>query len=199
MGTGDSTAPAMPIYVGLLRAVNLGEGTQVRMERLRKLLAQNGLADVTTLLQSGNVVFRSSERDTSRLERQLEGWVADDLGLRTDCFVRSDEEWKGVVSGNPFPGEAETAPNHLLVFALKEPPTPSGWASLSASIPGRERVRGVGRHAYIVYTDGIGRSRLTNALIERHLGTRGTGRNWNTVRKLETLAASSRNGARAVP
>ena len=45
----------------------------------------------------------------------------------------------------------------------------------------------VGRHAYIVYPDGIGRSRLTNKLIDSKLGTRGTGRNWNTVLKLADL------------
>lgn len=48
-----------------------------------------------------------------------------------------------------------------------------------------------GRHAYIVYPDGIGRSKLTTALIEKHLGTRVTGRNWNTVRKLATLSHTS--------
>jgi uncharacterized protein (DUF1697 family) len=52
-----------------------------------------------------------------------------------------------------------------------------------------QRIRIVGC-AYIVYPDGIGRSRLTNQLIEKMLGTRGTGRNWNTVLKLDALADS---------
>ena len=55
------------------------------------------------------------------------------------------------------------------------------------AITGPEVVRASGRHAYIVYPNGTGRSRLTNALIEKHLGTRGTGRNWNTVLKLRAL------------
>jgi uncharacterized protein (DUF1697 family) len=46
-----------------------------------------------------------------------------------------------------------------------------------------------GRLAYIVYPDGVGRSRFTHTLIERTLGVRGTARNWNTVRKLGDLAA----------
>ena len=53
--------------------------------------------------------------------------------------------------------------------------------ALRAAIVGREAIEAVGAHAYLVYPDGIGRSRLTTALIERTLGTRGTGRNWNTV------------------
>ena len=53
----------------------------------------------------------------------------------------------------------------------------------------RERVRAGSRHAYFVYPDGVGRSRLTNLLIESKLGTRGTARNWNTVLKLRGMLA----------
>ena len=62
--------------------------------------------------------------------------------------------------------------------------------ALQAAITGPEVVRADGAHAYIIYPDGVGRSRLTHALIERKLGTRGTGRNWNTVLKLAALAGA---------
>ena len=61
-------------------------------------------------------------------------------------------------------------------------------AALQQAIVGREVVQAGGHHAYVVYPDGIGRSRLTSALIEKALGTRTTGRNWNTVLKLDALA-----------
>jgi uncharacterized protein (DUF1697 family) len=57
----------------------------------------------------------------------------------------------------------------------------------------REIVRAKGRQAYIYYVDGVGRSKLTNSLIEQKLGTRATGRNWNTVLKLGALAGGSRS------
>ena len=62
--------------------------------------------------------------------------------------------------------------------------------ALRAAIAGRERVEAVGAQAYLAYPDGIGRSRLTTASIERTLGTRGTARNWNTVVKLAVMLAS---------
>lgn len=179
----------MPVYVGLLRAVNLGGSTQVRMDDLRDLLSRMGLEDPRTLLQSGNVVFRSRERNGARLEARLEERAFEELGLRTDFFVRTDEEWGRVVAGNPFPREAVEDPSHLVVTALKKSPSGPNWRALESALPGRERVRGEGRHAYIFYPDGIGRSRLTAARIEEHLGTRGTSRNWNTVIKLAALAA----------
>ena len=57
----------------------------------------------------------------------------------------------------------------------------------STAIKGRERVRVAGRHAWLVYPDGVGRSKLTTAIIEAKLGARGTARNWNTVLKLRAL------------
>ncbi len=75
-------------------------------------------------------------------------------------------------------------------MVFKRAPKPADVEALRAAITGREVVEAVGAHAYLVYPDGIGRSRLTTALIERTLGTRGTGRNWNTVLKLAALAAS---------
>jgi uncharacterized protein (DUF1697 family) len=61
---------------------------------------------------------------------------------------------------------------------------------LQAAIRGPEMVRSVGRQLYVAYPEGIGRSRLTGSLIERRLGTRGTGRNWNTVVKLAAALAA---------
>lgn len=60
--------------------------------------------------------------------------------------------------------------------------------ALQAALTGPEVVRAEGRQAYIVYPNGIGRSRLTHTVIEKKLGTRGTSRNWNTVLKLRALA-----------
>lgn len=180
---------AVPTYVGLLRAVNVGAAHQLRMERLRQLLTQMGLGGAQTFLQSGNVVFRSPETDVPMLERRLENRIESELGLSTDLFLRSADEWSSIVRGNPFPREAEADPGHLVVTVLKSSPSAEAWNALDAAIRGPERVRRGDRHGYIVYPDGIGQSRLTAALIERSLGTRGTSRNWNTVSKLASIAA----------
>ena len=187
----------MPVYIGLLRAVNLGGNTQVSMEALRSLLSRMGLADVRTVLQSGNAVFTSDETNEGKLEKRLEDRTEKELGLRTDFFVRTADEWDSIVRGNPYRQEERTSPNHLVVTVLKEVPPNEGWTRLDSAIRGPERVKGRGRHAYIVYPDGIGRSRLTAAVIEKNLGTRGTSRNWNTVLKLAAIAASAGAANRA--
>jgi len=187
----------MPTYVGLLRAVNLGGATQVRMDALRTLLSRMKLEGVQTLLQSGNVVFRSRDRDSARVEGQLEARITKDLKVATQVFVRSAEEWSAIVANNPFPREAVEMPPYLQMLTLKASPPPEGWKALQAAIIGRERFRPGERCAYIVYPDGVGRSRLTSPLIEKCLGTRGTLRNWNTVTKLAALAVGEKTPSSA--
>ena len=175
-------------YIALLRGINVGGHKRVAMADLRDLLTRLGFGDARSLLQSGNLVFRGGARTGEQLERLLEAEAEMRLSLETAFFVRTAEQWQAVVAHNPFRAEAKCDPAHLLVTFLKDAPDVSQVRALQAAITGPEVVRAAGKHAYIVYPRGIGRSRLTHALIERTLGTRGTGRNWNTVLKLEALA-----------
>jgi uncharacterized protein (DUF1697 family) len=178
----------MTVYVALLRAVNLGGRNAVAMADLRALLGELGFADARSVLQSGNLVFRGPARPAGGVERLLETAAARRLGLETDFLVRTAADWAALIRRNPLPGDAARDPGHFLVMPLKDTPRAAAVRALQHAITGRETVRAVGAQLYLVYPDGIGRSRLTTALIERHLGTRGTGRNWNTVRKLDALA-----------
>lgn len=178
----------MTTFIALLRGVNVGGHNQVTMSDLRGLLESLGFTDPRSLLQSGNLVFRSAAGAPATLERRLETQTRKRLDLETEFFVRTVREWKSVVARNPFPEEAARDPGHLLVVFLKNAPTAGAAKALQAAIIGSEVVRVQGKHAYIVYPTGIGRSRLTNAVIEKKLATRGTARNWNTVLKLAALA-----------
>ena len=179
----------MKEYVALLRAVNLGPHNKIAMSDLRELCLELGCADPRTLLQSGNVVCGSAS-SSAALERKLETAAARRLKLETEFFVRSAAEWAALIAANPFASEAKSDPSHLLALVLKSAPDRARVAALQAAIKGREVVKAKGTTLYAVYPDGIGRSRLTNALIERHLGTPSTGRNWNTVLKLAALAGA---------
>lgn len=176
-----------PLSVALLRGINVGGHNRIAMSDLRELFSGLGLTRVTTLLQSGNVVFESPRITGSELERLLEKETAERLGVSADYIVRSASGWVKIVSANPFPDEAKEDPGHLVVMCLKSVIDGKKLDALQSSIRGSEIVRGQGKQLYIVYPDGIGRSKLTNVLIERELGIRGTARNWNTVLKLAAL------------
>lgn len=177
--------------VALLRAINVGGQGKVAMAELRAMLESIGLTDVRSLLQTGNIVFRGGQADAARLERTLAAEASARLGLRTEFFVRTAAEWRAIIAANPFREEAARDPARLIAMFLSRAPSTSEVSELHAAIVGREVVHVDGRQAYLVYPEGMGRSRLTTALIERTLRARGTARNWNTVRKLEAMVESA--------
>jgi uncharacterized protein (DUF1697 family) len=174
----------VPAYVALLRAVNVAGRNFLSMTALTEVLTALGMRHPRTILQSGNVVFESRVRSCDILELQLQEAVKDALGLDIDIMVRSGEQWRGLVDVNPFPAEAARDPARLLMMCLKAVPQPTTLSALRAQITGPERLAAHSRELYLVYPDGIGKSRFTTAVIERGLGTRATGRNWNTVLKI---------------
>lgn len=174
--------------IALLRGVNLAGNRMVAMADLRALLTRLGFGDVQSVLQSGNLVFslRGPARSTATLEGLLEKEVEKAVGLKADFHVRTADEWKAVIDGNPFRAEAASDPSHLLVSFFKAPLVAANVKALQAAISGPERLRADGRHLYMVFPDGIGNSKAVG-LIDRKLAARGTARNWNTVMKLSTL------------
>lgn len=177
----------MATFIGLLRAINLGSHNKVSMTDLKALLAELGMKNPQSVVQSGNLVFESGPRATAALEKLLEASAAKKLGLHTDFFVRTAAEWQQAIADNPFPKEAKLDPGHTVLMCLKDAPPPAAVKALQDAIKGREVVKTKGRHAYFLYPDGIGNSKLTITVIEKNLGTTGTARNWNTVLKLGAL------------
>jgi len=177
----------MAVYVGLLRAINLGSYNKISMAALKALLADLGMKHPQTVVQSGNVVFETSSRSTAAIEKLLEASVAKTLGVETPCLVRTGEEWQQAIAANPFSKETKLNPARMVLMPLKDAPPPAAVKALRDAIKGSELVAVKGRNAYFLYPEGIGTSKLTITLIERKLGTAGTARNWNTVLKLGAL------------
>lgn len=143
------------------------------MSDLRNLATELGFGGARSILQSGNLIFRCDARTGVDLENVLEREAEKRLGFHADFFIRSKKEWREVVARNPFPKEAERDPSHLVVMFLKSAANAKDVKALQAAIAGSEMIRADGRHLYIVYPDGIGRSQLTNALIEKKLASVG--------------------------
>jgi uncharacterized protein (DUF1697 family) len=166
----------------------VGGNKMVAMADLRALLTRLGFADVQSVLQSGNLVFSlRGARSCAALESQLEKEVEKALGVKSDFHVRTADEWKAVIGGNPFRAEAASDPGHLLVSFFKAPLVTANVKALQAAITGPERLHADGRHLYMTFPDGMGNSKAAG-LIDKKLAARGTARNWNTVMKLSALS-----------
>jgi uncharacterized protein (DUF1697 family) len=174
----------MAAYVALLRAVNVGSYGRMSMKDLQGWVIDIGATDVTTYLQSGNVVFSADTNSPAELADAIENRITEACGLDVDVLVRTAKEMKKVAANNPFfkPG---SDPKTLHVTFLAEKPDREQVSALSAP-PGPDQFRIVGREVYLYLPNGIGRTVLGNAFFKK-LRVPATTRNWNTVTNLAEL------------
>jgi uncharacterized protein (DUF1697 family) len=176
-------------YVALLRAVNVGGRNSVSMPKLREALTDRGLEDVSTVLQSGNVLF-SSLKSEAAVTKLVQETMAESFGIESAVLVRTAAELKAVVARNPFVRRGETRdPKTLHVAFVEKAPSKAAVAKLDPdrSPPDAFDVRG--REVYLSYPNGSGRTKLNLSYLERVLGVEGTARNWRTVQRLAELLA----------
>lgn len=176
----------MSVRIAFVRALNLGAAHRLPMAKLRALAKELGLEEARTIGQKGNLVFASTASAAS-LEKKLDAAIARSLPIDTEVFVRTPAELRAAITRNPLKKEAARDPAHVLVYFTKRKPSKRAVAALRSAIEGPELVREGARHLYLFYPKGIGRSKLTSALMDAKLGVRGTARNWNTVTKLAAL------------
>ena len=139
----------MARYIALLRGINVGGHKMIAMSDLREFMAHMGFEDPQSILQSGNLIFRSKAQPTGKLEQLLEAGIKKRLSLETHFFVRTAQEWHSVIAHNPFPEEAEHDPGHLVVMLFKSAPEPGDVKALQKAITGSEVIRADGRQGYL--------------------------------------------------
>ena len=184
----------MDAVICLLRAVNVGGHNSIKMDVLRDICGALGCQSPLTLLQSGNVVFKTPKRDLSRVATQIEDEIERRLEFRPDVILRTSSELRDVIRRNPFAKRRGLNPSKLVVTFLRDDPGTKMRNAILSLKPDSEEVRMDGKELYIYFPDGAGRSKLT-PLLARTLQNSGTARNWNTVTKLLQLAEELEAGA----
>ena len=177
----------MTAIISLLRGVNVGGHSKIKMDELRAVYESLGLEEPKTFIQSGNVVFRSKERNLTKLAERIEDAIESKFNLRPDVILRTAPEIRETVRKNPFAKRRGIEPGKLLVLFLASDPSSEIQEKLQTIKGHPEELRLQGRDLYIYFPDGQGRSKLTPVL-GRILKNTGTGRNWNTVTKLLEMA-----------
>ncbi|MGH9560668.1 MAG: DUF1697 domain-containing protein, partial [Terracidiphilus sp.] len=141
-----------------------------------------------TYVQSGNVVFRTEERDVGALRERIEKKIEARFGFRPDVIVRTAAELRDVIARNPFAKRRGVEPGKLLVTFLASEPSKEARAKVLAMKIEPEELKIRGRELYIYFPNGMGKTKLSWMAIAKALGTTGTGRNWNSVTKMMEMA-----------
>ena len=172
-------------WVALLRGINVGRNKRLAMADLRRILGSLGYDDVRTLLMSGNAVFSSDVRSAAKVESAIEAAITSELGMDVKVLVRSGADIDRVVRENPFAKEGIPGTQLHAIF-LAANPTKKITIDPTSVAPDRfalgERV------VYIYVPNGLSGSTLPD--FGKELGMTVTGRNWNTVLKLQAAASA---------
>ena len=178
----------MPVTICLLRAVNLGNYNKVKMEPLRAMCSALQFRNPQTYLQSGNVIFATTERDLAKVTQKLEKGFAREFGFTPQIILRNVADLRGVVARNPFAKRRNIEPSKLLVNFLARDPGEDVRKKVRAFKSEIEEIRIDGRELYIYFPNGIGRPKFSMAALDKILEVPGTGRNWNTTTKMLAMA-----------
>jgi uncharacterized protein (DUF1697 family) len=178
----------MTVIISMLRGINVGGHNKIKMEALRALYESLGLHDPQTYVQSGNVVFKTDQRDLIALAKRIEAAIERGFGFRTAVVLRTSSELREVVARNPFAKRRHVESNKLLVTFLAGVPTVEARDKVVDLKTDPEELRLDGREVYIYFPNGMARPKISWVAIEKMLNTPGTGRNWNSVTKLLEMA-----------
>jgi uncharacterized protein (DUF1697 family) len=172
----------------MLRGVNVLGHNKIKMDALKALCVSLKLKDPQTYIQSGNVIFRTEEKDLAKLTKRIQDAIEKKIGFRPGVILRTVGDLRDVIARNPFAKRNGIEPGKLLVMFLAASPGKEAREQALAIKSDPEELHIIGREAYIYFLNGQGRSKLPWPKIERALQTSGTGRNWNSVTKMLEIA-----------
>lgn len=175
----------MPVYIALLRGINVGGNRSLKMADLVRTFEKAGASDVKTYIQSGNVVFAHASRAEAKLAGELEAAIAKASGHDVPVILRSTAQLAAVVEANPFP---RAKPEELHVFFMAKQPAAGALESFDAKPFAPDRFELVGRELYLMLPNGLGRSKLAATIARKSPAKEATARNWRTIEKLVAMA-----------
>jgi uncharacterized protein (DUF1697 family) len=178
----------VPAYAAFLRAINLGSRNKISMPDLRQLFEDLGAEDVRTHVQSGNVAFRHKERSPATLVTAIQERISSELGHDIKVLLRTKAELAKVVGGTPFAKQSD--PTKVHVTFLVDRPDPERVAGIDPSKYEPDEFEVIGREVHLHCPNGYGRSKLSNAFLEKKLAQAGTTRNWKTVTTMAEMTGS---------
>jgi len=171
----------------MFRGVNVGGHNKIKMDALRALYESLKFEDPRTYVQSGNVIFRTKEKNSTALAKKIQKGIERTFGCCPAVILRTPDELRKAIAATPF-GLRNLEPGKILVTFLAGDPDPNARATLLTLKAHPEELHLKGRELYIYFPNGAGKSKLPWSSVEKLLGTTGTARNWNSVTKMLAIA-----------
>jgi uncharacterized protein (DUF1697 family) len=179
----------MSAYISFLRGVNMAGHNSIKMNDLAQLYKQLGYNNVSTFIQSGNVIFSSSPGlSEGEISSGIEEAIAREFNYIIPVMLRTIDEMKNIISVNPFLSEEHFDPSKMAVIFLHDKPSEDQLRKVKNIDYPPDKFFISGREIFIYCPNGFGRTKLYTNFFEKKMDVTGTGRNWNTFTTILSLA-----------
>lgn len=173
-------------FLALLRAINVGGNSIIKMEDLRKAFKNNGLNSVKTYIQSGNVIFESGEKNISKVEEKIEEFLSREFKYNSRVVVITHDQMKQILSDVPIEWKKQKDLRCYIAF-MKNPATPT---DMTREVQLKQGVDFVKEGKGVIYMttlmSGLMKSGFTK-LITKKIYQSMTMRNYNTCQRILLL------------
>ena len=183
--TGRSTS-RLSVFVALLRGVNVGGNNMISMKSLKESFTTMGFKQVTTYINSGNIVFKSKEVDARKLESKIEKMLSRDYQLESKVVVRSLAEMEKVVKSLPRSWDDDSSWRHNVMFLRHTIDSEKILADLPTKSDIEEVVYRPGTVLWSAQATQLNQTNMAK-LASRKIFQDMTVRNLNTTKKLYEL------------
>jgi uncharacterized protein (DUF1697 family) len=179
----------MQTYIALLRGINVSGHNIIKMAELRQLCTELGFENVTTYIQSGNIIFQSKEKNKSKIENIIIDAIKKQFNYTINTLVLTKAALKTIFTLNPFIQQKDIDISKIYVTLLKNTPDLSLTSHLEkARAFNNDDFKIIHKSVYLHYQNSARFSKLSNNLIEKKLKSPATSRNWKTITKLVELS-----------
>lgn len=179
----------MQTYIGLLRGINVSGQKKIKMVELKASFEALGFTDVVTYIQSGNIVFKSSETNSKKLEKTIHEMLLNDYGFDVTVIVLTPKEIAYAVENNPFEKDPTKDPKKFYVVFLQAKPQQENIEKLATYNYSPEEYILDDKLIYFYAANGAHKAKMSNNFFESKLKVRASSRNWRTLHKLVELSS----------
>ncbi len=175
-------------YISIIRGINVSGKNSIKMDALRKMYENMGFHDVTTYIQSGNVIFRGKEFELNEIESLISQQIFKDFGFDVPIIVLSVNNLRQIINNNPFINDDKKDISYLHVTFLASNPDYFDKQLIECKKQNGEEIIFSEKAIYLYCPNGYGRTKLTNNFLENKLKVITTTRNWKTTILLLKIA-----------
>ncbi|MGY3052652.1 uncharacterized protein (DUF1697 family) [Pedobacter sp. UYEF25] len=178
----------MQTYISMLRGINVSGHKIIKMQTLRTMYQKLGFKEVTSYVQSGNVVFQAETHTEKKTAELISQEIKKEFDFEIPVLVLTVQSLKEIIKNNPFLKQSDKEEAFFHVTFLSEKPKPYEQELIELKKKKEEAIAFAEHAIYLFCPDGYGQTKLHNTFLENKLNVPTTTRNWKTTKKLIEIA-----------